>query len=180
MQEKERKKKVKTLLQKIQKSNSAESLSTYLQELGELGDASTISPLLELYENSPEGSFRKKLEEFFYDIKQQNAAIEFIKYLSKTKKAEVKKMIISVFWQSVLRPEEYLDIFIEEAIKGDQELVIEVLSVVENMNSEFTEEELNNNIQNIQEALEMNNFDELKASLLNELIFELKKRFIEE
>jgi hypothetical protein len=90
-----------------------------------------IALLVSFYNETVEKSIHKTIEEFFNDIKYQSASTEVVAEIRKPWKASTISMLVSSCWQSGLDYSDYLTDIARTFLKGDYEIAIECMTVIE-------------------------------------------------
>ena len=134
-------KKVEAVVSLLHSTKSAEVISA-LKKIPEQGNATLIKPLLRTYlawPNDPD--IQARTQKILGELKTQSAVPELISALGEEEFETVRALIISVFWHAGIYPTDELDVLIQNAIKGDYMVAMEVLTVVENSDV-FTDPDL--------------------------------------
>lgn len=171
--DKKREIRLKKELENLSRATTLAEIEKVLETLSEIGNRDTIEPIVRKYQGVSSEEIRKALQQFLFDIKTYEAVPELIRLMQEAKEPEIKKMLISVFWQSALPGDEYLSDFIKEAIAGDESVALEVLTVVSNFSAIYPESELLLLMQDLHDAMEREQ-SEYKRKLLHQLLDILK------
>lgn len=167
--DKKREIRIKKELENLSKATTLPEIEKVLETLSEIGNSHTIEPIVQKYRSVSSEEIRRALQQFLYDIKTYEAVPELIRLMQAEQEPELKKMLISVFWQSALPGDEYLSDFIREAIAGDESVALEVLTVVSNFSAIYPESELFSLMQDLYDAMEREQ-NEYKRKLLHQLL----------
>ncbi len=149
------------------KSNDSEKVLLALDQLRKKGQKEVIEEILQVYLTTSDNKIKKEITTFLFDIKNETAVLPIIKAINDVKYKSIKAFLVSIFWQSSLDASEHLNTLIRIAVKGDFEVCLEVLTVIENFDSTFDEEQIMDAIYDIDEA--MDDADEVKYKLLNSI-----------
>ena len=134
-----------------------------LSELKVNGGEEIIPDVLNILINSDNELLTEGLKNILFEIKSQKAVDHIFNILSLEKSVRHRAFLISIFWQAGLDASEYLSTLVELAINNDYLTCLECLTVIENFETEFTEEEIIRNTSILKEAIAKN---EDKAPLL--------------
>jgi hypothetical protein len=140
-----------------------------LEKIPEKGDSSVIVPLLKTYRAwEHEEEIRKQIAKILFELKTEAAIPELIAALDDPDFEEHRAFLISVFWNAGIFPVAHIDVLVRHAIKGDYMVALEVLTVVENIDTKMDPEMLQNAMFDIDEYIEMYP-DDAHIELLEEL-----------
>ena len=113
-----------------------------IKKLSNKADASIIKALLELYSTLKEDSYvKKQLKDVFSQLKISKAVPVLIKGLSH-KENQIKELCLFSLWSSSLDAADYLPPIVQCACKGDYMVALEALTLVENLEGPFSEQDL--------------------------------------
>ncbi|MCB0402116.1 MAG: hypothetical protein KDD41_08535 [Flavobacteriales bacterium] len=146
-------------------SDDKSKVLTAIKQLRKHGNRMAILPLIELLNTSKDDEITADLIQLLYDLKDQAVVDDLITAIEDETYAPVKAVLISIFWQSKLDGSDYLNTFIQQAIHGDYATAIEVMTVIDNLDASFDEEEISNLRFDLDDALQYEE-DEEKAKLL--------------
>lgn len=106
-----------------------------------LGSAGLIPDLLEKWIGS-KGEIEKELTELLYTLKDKSVTEKLIETLDNPRFIPYRANIIAIFWNAGLEPKEFLSTLVRVSIEGQYMEALETLTVIENMDPPFPEEEL--------------------------------------
>lgn len=115
-----------------------------------------IIPYLLAYWYKSEGELHQAASEILYSLKDKNAIPVLFDELDKTTVAAEREKIISIFWNAGLEPKEYLNKLVTIAIEGEFMEAVECLTVIENMEPPFPEDQLMDSLLNLKEYFSKN------------------------
>jgi hypothetical protein len=129
------------------------------------GNQKSFKALLETLDKTDEPIVEAAIIEFLFDLKDESAADELARVLESNSMEFYNSFLIAAFWQSKLDGSPYLSLFIEKAIEGDYMVCLEALTVVENFDSAFSEEELQNCALELEDAIKVESSEDKRALL---------------
>lgn len=106
-----------------------------------LGSAELIPELIALWIKS-DGEIEKELTELLYTLKDKSVIDALVETLDDPRFVAYRERIITIFWNAGLEPKEHLSTFVRIAIQGNYMECLECLTLIENMEPPFPEEEL--------------------------------------
>ncbi|MBX7094255.1 MAG: hypothetical protein K1X56_06000 [Flavobacteriales bacterium] len=112
-----------------------------IKKIKSLGDASYIFPLLDKWFSS-HGEVEQELTELLYTLKDKKVNEVLVDALDEKRFIPQRAKIMTIFWNAGLEPKEFLSTFIRIALEGDFMTALECLTLIENMEPPFPEEEL--------------------------------------
>jgi hypothetical protein len=110
--------------------------------LKQYGDVSIIAPLFTLLHDTTDRQIHQEIHTFLADIHQPAAIDEFFNMLAITSKEVEKQTILNVVWNSKLNFSSKIKELIRYAVEGDFMTALECLTVLENLDGPFAEEDL--------------------------------------
>jgi hypothetical protein len=113
-----------------------------LSGLKQYGDATIIEPLLTLLHDTADRQIHQEIHTFLADIHQPAAIDEFFKVLAKTTKESEKQTILNILWNSKLNFSGKIKELMHYAVEGDFMTALECLTLLENLEGPFAEEDL--------------------------------------
>lgn len=135
-------------------SDDVDKILVALKQLRKSGKPEAIHLLLDVYLHTKDNLIQEEISALLFDLKLESATDELIKAISLKKYSELKPFIISIFWQAGLDTSNHLEFLVKQAIKGNYFVCLEVLTVIENIDATFNEEEINDLILDLEEAIE--------------------------
>lgn len=169
--------KIDTLLKELT-SNTITKVQTALDALELIGNETVIYPILRLLTPTEEHNEKNQLlVEFLCTIKDTNSKDTFINALDEQEFMPIRSKILSVIWNSPLDFSEYLDYFVRIAVEGTFMESVECLTILENLEGPFEEEQLME-AQVILSSMKDKSFDHQKSTMISEIAL-LVKSFIQ-
>lgn len=150
-------------------STQPEAVRSALKKIPDAGDARMVIPLLKTYnawEDAPD--IQADIEAILKQIKTEAAIPELIIALEDPQFDANRALIISVFWHAGIYPVSDFDILVKHAIRGDFMVTLEVITVIENMDTALDVELLRDSLFDIDDFLDAHP-DAPHAELLNQL-----------
>lgn len=151
---------------------------TAIKQLRKSGKPEAIPPLLEVYLSQPEEEIKQAITELLFDLKADNTTVAIINAIENGKYSSIQPFLISVLWQSSLDASPHIAFLVQQAIDGSYLSCLEVLTVIENFDATFNEDEINDLVYDLEEAIEYEE-DEEKQKLLISLRMVLQQLNIE-
>lgn len=165
--------KINTLLSEL-KSDNITKIKTSLDALELIGNETVIFPILRiLYPTEDHNEKNQLLIEFLCTVKDSNAKESLINALSEDEFTTIRSKILSVIWNSPLDFSEYLDYFVRLAVEGSFMESLECLTILENLEGPFEEEQLME-AQVILSSLKEQKFDKQKSTIVSEIALLVK------
>jgi len=114
-------------------SDEIDVVKSAIEEIKVIGDTSFTPPLIQLMFECKDASLKKYLYELLCDIKDAASVPFIIQGIEQAENQENLIRILSICWNSSLKFENYLDIFVDLFIKENFEVSFEAYTVIENM-----------------------------------------------
>jgi len=139
------------------------------------GDSSVIKPLSEKLLSGVSEKNEKEIVELLCSLKDTSVTAEMMDVIEDEHFSPIRHLLLSAVWNTKVDFSDYIDEFVEMATKGDLMQTLDCLTIIENMEGPFMEE-------NILEAqLHLKNYiekgdrkNDQKAQLLSEIALLLK------
>lgn len=132
------------------------------------GNSNTFKALLELLRDTDEPIVEASVIEFLYDLKDEESIPHLIAAIQNEEFSFYHSFLVATFWQSAIDGSDNLELFVKVAIKGDYMTSLEALTVIENFDSAYPQDELLDLESDLIEAIE-NEEDEDKKALLSSM-----------
>lgn len=159
-------------------SSTITKVQTALDGLELIGNETVIYPILRLLTPTEDHNEKNQLLlEFLCTIKDTSSKETFISALEEQEFIPIRNKILSVIWNSPLDFSEYLDLFVRIAVEGTFMEAVECLTILENLEGPFEEEQLME-AQVILSSLKDKQFDHQKTTMISEIAL-LVKSFIQ-
>lgn len=112
-----------------------------LQKIRAVGSAELIPEILRKWFRSS-GETEADITEMLYTLKDKNTISFLVEALEKKEFSNSRDRIIAIFWNAGLEPKEHLSVFVKIATEGNYMECLECLTLIENMEPPFPEEQL--------------------------------------
>ena len=146
-------------------SNKNEEVLTAIKQLRIHGKSEAIPHLIKLRQTTNNEEIINDVTNFLFDLKDQSATLTIINAIDKETNNSHKAFLISIFWQSALDASDHLSFLVNQAIKGDYMVAVEALTVIDNFETTFHEDEIMDISYDLDEAIE-NEAEEKRKLLL--------------
>lgn len=133
--------KIAKLLADVQSGVPAK-VRTALDALQVSGKDTIIEPLIRSIALQTDEESIEEIIEFLSSLKSTSASKEVMACLRNPELSEFKIQVLSTIWNSPLDYSEYLAEFVEMAVTGDFLVLIECLTIIENLNGPFEEADI--------------------------------------
>lgn len=135
-------------------STDEKKVFTALKQVRKHGKREAIIPLVDLLCSTTNEEVKNEIAAILFDLKDQTVVEDLILALDDEKYAAEKATLVAVFWQSSLDSSEHITTIVNQAIKGDYLVAIEVLSVIDNYEATFQETEIEDLKFDLDEAIQ--------------------------
>lgn len=149
------------------KSNNAKTVLEAIKKNRQEGNSVSFKALLELLRDTDEPTVEAAIIEFLYDLKDEESIPVLINAIQDEEFSFYQSFLVAAFWQSAIDGSAYLDLFVKVAINGDYMTSLEALTVIENFDSAYSQDELLDVESDLNEAAEEEEDDDKKALLLS-------------
>lgn len=148
-------------------TNDTKKVLTAINQLRKSGKPEAIEPLLDSYLSNKNSEVQQAIIALLFDLKAENTTQAIINAIENDKYITIKAFLISIFWQSGLDASNYLETLVQEAINGDFNTCLEALTVIENFDATFGEDEVNDLIFDVEENIEVEESEEKQKLLIS-------------
>ncbi|XOV67018.1 MAG: hypothetical protein ACFHU9_15440 [Fluviicola sp.] len=174
MTDKKKNTKLKQILLDLATDDS-KKISKAIKALEANGDSSVVKPLSEKLLSGVSEKNEKEILELFCSLKDSSVTAEIMDVIEDEHFRPIRHVMLTTIWNTKVDFSDYIDEFVQIAVEGDFMETLECLTIIENMEGPFMEE-------NILEAqLHLKNYlerpgdaNEQKAQLLSEIALQLK------
>lgn len=130
--------KIEVLLTDL-KSNNTSKIKIALEALKIVGEPSSLSQII--VQLNPSGPSEKNslILEFLSCLKDRKARKVMMDLIQHQDLNALQQLLLSTIWNSPLDYTDYLEVFVELAIKGDFMVSLECLTIIENLDGSFSE-----------------------------------------
>jgi len=133
MEELEEKGKVEQRIIADLRSNNERKIIGALKLVPHEGTPNMIVPMFELMLRPMNEEVKMLLEKTLHNLKDPNCVDPLISLLEQKKYCDIQAAVLTSIWQSGLDVTEHIEILVETAINGDYMTVIEVITIIENL-----------------------------------------------
>lgn len=165
--------KIAKLLADVQSGVPAKVTSA-LDALQVSGKDSIVEPLIRAIKLQTDEKSIAEIIEFLSSLKSTSASKEVMACLRNPELADLKTQILSTIWNSPLDYSEYLAEFVSLAVKGDFLMILECLTILENLNGPFEESDVLESQLLLKSYYEGNARDAQKDPLMDEIALLVK------
>jgi hypothetical protein len=174
MADKKKENKINVILQDLH-SDDSKKVSKAIKSLEAHGDVSFIKPLAQRLLDGVSEQNKSEIVELLSSLKDTSVTADMMDIIDDEKFLPIRQTILSTIWNTKVDFSDYIDDFVEIAVKGDFMESLDCLTIIENLEGPFMEE-------NILEAqLHLKGYmedsapkDEKKAQMLSEIAIVLK------
>ena len=157
-------------------SKDEQKINRAIKSLESNGDSSVIRPLsLLLLQDELSDKNKLAIIEMFSSLKDSSTAVEIMDVIGDSEFLPIRQTLLTTVWNTKVDFSNYIDEFVEIATKGSFMETLECLTIIENMEGPFMEENI------LECQLHLKNYIEddapkevQKAELLSELALILK------
>jgi hypothetical protein len=133
------------------------------------GNQTLILPLIEVYFGMEQSPLKDQISEMLSSIKVDGAEEPFVEALKDEKFRSIRQNILSFMWNSDLQPVEHIETITMTAIDGDYLTAFEALTLIDNLEGPFPDDQIMGAIVDLSEFQSDNqNLD--KSEILNQMI----------
>ena len=133
-----KKAKIEALLMDVKSSNTT-VVKTALEGLKIVGEPSILHPILLELNTKNHTEKNGLILEFLACLKDSKARSVMIDLMQQSDLKEYQQLLLSTIWNSPLDYTQYLEIFVDLAVKGDFMTTLECLTIIENLEGPFSE-----------------------------------------
>jgi predicted lipid carrier protein YhbT len=123
-------------------SNDETVVMKALNQTRDNGNASFVEPLLSLYTSTPSALVKAEIADMLSNLKVSETDEAFLTFLEQPQHKAFYKDVVAFMWNSGLEPVDHMAFFVKLAIEGDEALILEVLTLIESIESEFPEDQI--------------------------------------
>ena len=120
------------------------------------GNEQLIDPLIELYTQSKNETIKEEIKSILSEIKNKNAVDYLLPHLE-NKNNDIKELTLYALWSSGIDMTDHIPAIVNAACKGDFMVILEALTVLENLEGPFSEEDLIDAHATLQEQIHESN-----------------------
>lgn len=167
--------KLQTILNDLH-STDENKVSKAIKSLEAHGNAHAIKSLAEALLNSESEKNKAEIIELLSSLKDSSTVVEMIEVISDSMFLPIRQQLLSTIWNMKVDFSNYVDDFVEIAVKGDFMEALDCLTIIENMEGPFMEENILECQLHLKSYLEQPGAkDPQKAELLSEIAIKIKE-----
>ena len=167
--------KVQTILNDLQ-SNDEKKVSKAIKSLESNGNAHVIKPLVNLLLNTDSDKIKSEIMELLSSLKDTSIVVEMIDVISDPNYLAIRQDLLSTIWNMKVDFSDYVDDFVEIATKGDFLEALDCLTIIENLEGPFMEENILECQLHLKNYLEQPGAkEEKKAEILSEIAIKIRE-----
>ena len=122
-------------------SEDKKVLAKALTKTRDKGNEHLITPLIELYSKTKQEDIKQEVKSIFSEIKNKNS-IDSLLFHLESKNNDIKELTLYALWSSGLDMTDHIPKVVEAACSGNFMVILEALTVLENLEGPFPEEDL--------------------------------------
>lgn len=166
--------KLQTILNDLQ-SNDEKKVSKAIKSLEANGNAHVIKPLADLLMNTESDKNKSEVLELLSSLKDTSTVVEMMEVITDESYLPVRQELLSTIWNMKVDFSDYIDDFVEIASKGDFLEALDCLTIIENMEGPFMEENILECQLHLKNYLEVPGAkEEKKAEILSEIAIKIR------
>jgi len=157
-------------------SKDEKKVSKAIKDLEAHGNAHAIKSLAEALLNSDSEMNKREIIELLSSLKDTSTVVEMIEVLSDKMFLPIRQQLLTTIWNMKVDFSNYVDDFVEIAVNGDFMEALDCLTIIENLEGPFMEENI------LECQLHLKNYldqpgakDEQKAEILSEIAIKIKE-----
>ncbi len=155
---------IKTIIKDLEASDVRTVLDAIKRNRKD-GNGTSFEAMLQLLLKTDEPDVEAAIVQFLFDLKDEESIGPLISAIQNKDFEYYHSFLVATFWQSALDGSSYLEVFVKAAIKGDYMVCLEALTVIENFDSSYNEQDLLEYEDEIKEAEEKESQKEKKDLL---------------
>lgn len=164
-QEKARKKKLAKILDTLQNGSAPEVLAG-IKKLKEHGDASAVPVMVDLFLNHPEPEVTEEIKKVFLGLNDDKAVEPILTAVKQDIGADNKAFLLSSIWESGLKAGKYISQLTDISLSSDETVLIEILTIADNIESDLQEEEVTKNLKKLRTKIDEGSQTDTRNKLL--------------
>jgi len=130
-----------TQLVKDLQSDQLKLVKKALTKIKDKGNHKHIVPLVNLYETTQDESIKDEIKSILSQLKNTKAIVELMPFLEKGDN-NIKELVLHSLWSSGFDLADHIPLIIESACDGDFMVLLEALTLIENLEGPFNEDDL--------------------------------------
>lgn len=156
-------------------SGDEKKASKAIKSLEAHGNATVIKDLAECLLNTSSEVNKSEIMELLSSLKDSTIAVEMIEVISDEYFLKVRQPLLSAVWNMKVDFSNYIDDFVQIAVEGDFLEALDCLTIIENLDGPFLEEDILECQLHLKKYLESGERDDQKTHILSEIAIKLKE-----
>ena len=148
----ENQKKVINQISKDLLSQDQNTIQKALDKTRSKGNEFLIDPLMNLYKTTKSEKIKEEVKAIFSELKNEQSLSYLLPYLEDDRN-DVKELVLFSLWSSGIDAGDHLNNVVEAACNGNYMVILEALTVIENLEGPFPEEDVFNASTLLQEQI---------------------------
>ena len=174
MADKTQENKLKKILEDLNSSDT-KKITKALKSLESHGDVSFIKPLAERLLNGVSDKNKSEIVELLSSLKDTSVCADMMDVIEDERFLPIRQTMLSTIWNTKVDFSDYIDEFVLIATTGDFMATLDCLTIIENLEGPFMEENILECQLHLKNYLERNEpRDGQKAELLSEIALKIK------
>jgi hypothetical protein len=163
---------IESIIKDLESGNETAIIGA-LEKIPEKGNHLVIEPLLECYDEISNPSIKNRIQQVLCELKD-TACVDPIMDYFRIAESSTREMIVNAFWNNNLSPYTYIDVFVDSAINGSYMECFETLTLLENMDADYSDIEFKHILADLDDAIEEEH-DAHKLEILKNILTLLKQ-----
>ncbi len=174
MTDRKENKKLKEIIAELNTGDQSK-IARSIKSLESHGDSSVIKPLADKLLTDLSESNRKAILELFSSLKDSSVCVEIMDIVQNDHYISIRQELLTTIWNTKVDFSAYIDDFVEIAVKGSFMETLDCLTIIENLEGPFMEEDILECQLHLKNYLEdTSEKDKQKAQLLSEIAILIK------
>ena len=166
--------KLQTILNDLQ-STDEKKVTKAIKSLESNGNVHVIKPLADLLLKTDSNKVKSEILELLSSLKDTSIVVEMVDVISDKAYLPIRQELLSTIWNMKVDFSDYVDDFVEIATKGDFLEALDCLTIIENLEGPFMEENILECQLHLKNYLEQPGVkEEKKAEILSEIAIKIR------
>lgn len=167
--------KLKEILKDLS-SSDPKLISKAVKALESNGDSSVIKPLVDKLLSGVNEKNQGEIVELLSSLKDTSVVVEMMDVIEDEKYRSIRQVLLSTIWNTKVDFSDYIDEFVGIAVDGDFMEALDCLTIIENLEGPFMEENILEAQLHLKRYLEeTTQEDAQKAHILSEIALKIKE-----
>lgn len=157
-------------------SDDPKKVKKAIKSLEVHGNATVIKPLFTILKEGLPDKLQSQLVELLCSLKDTSIVVEVMEVLEDKEMLEMRPLVLTTIWNMKVDFSDYIDDFVQIAAKGSFIEAIDCLTIIENLDGPFMEENILESQLHLKDYLEKGDrSDAQKAEILSEIAIFIKE-----